>query len=492
MSATRALLLGSVAVVAALGGGYWLGRSGQSHQPLAANTAPPPAATGSHTGHDAAAQVAKERQILFYQHPDGSADYSPTPKKDAKGRDYIPVYADPEPEPPPAGAGPQTSSASPKPVGKGKILYYRNAMGLPDTSPVPKKDSMGMEYVPVYEGEDDGTTLKVSLDKVQKLGVRTEAAKMTTLARSIRAVGSVQVDERNLHVVASKFEGYIERLNVNQTGQAVKRGQSLMEVYSPDLVLAQREFLVAATGAKSLENASPEAREAARSLADGALARLKNWDIPTSQIEKLRQGGQITRTLSFASPASGIVLEKRAVQGMRFMPGEMLYQIADLSTVWVIAEVFEQDLAQVNLGQTARVNFNALPGLTFTGKVTFLYPTVTPETRTAKVRIELPNHDGHLKPALYGAVELASPVADHPVLTIPDSAVLDSGTKQAVLVEKGEGRFEPREVKSGARTNGLIEIKEGLAEGEKVVIRANFLIDAESNLRAALQSFHSH
>lgn len=481
MSATRALLLGSVAVVAALGGGYWLGRSGQSHQPPATNTAPPPAAAGSHTGHDAAAQVAKERQILFYQHPDGSADYSPVPKKDDKGRDYTPVYADPEPEPVVA-----------KPAGKGKILYYRNPMGLADTSPVPKKDGMGMDYVPVYEGEDDGTTLKVSLDKVQKLGVRTEAARLTTLARSIRAVGSVQVDERNLHVVASKFEGYIERLNVNQTGQAVKRGQSLMEVYSPDLVLAEQEYLVAATGAKSLENASPEARDAARSLANGALARLKNWDIPTSQIEKLRQGGQITRTLSFASPATGVVLEKRAVQGMRFMPGEMLYQIADLSTVWVIAEVFEQDLAQVNLGQTARVNFNALPGMTFTGKVTFLYPTVTPETRTAKVRIELPNHEGHLKPALYGAVELASPVADQPVLAVPDSAVLDSGTKQAVLVEKGEGRFEPREVKSGARANGLIEIKEGLAEGEKVVIRANFLIDAESNLRAALQSFHNH
>lgn len=488
MSTTRAILLGGVAVVAALGGGYWLGRSGQPHQAPAANTAPPPAVTDAHAGHDPAAQVtktqmAKERQILFYQNPDGSADYSPAPKKDDKGRDYTPVYADPDPEPEPAPA---------KPAGKGKILYYRNPMGLADTSPVPKKDGMGMDYVPVYEGDDDGTTLKVSLDKVQKLGVRTEAARLTTLAKSIRAVGSVQVDERNLTVVAPKFEGYIERLNVNQTGQAVKRGQSLMEVYSPDLVLAEQEFVVAAKGAQSLDNASPEARDAARSLADGALARLKNWDVPTAQIEKLRQGGQPSRTLSFASPAGGIVLEKRAVQGMRFMPGEMLYQIADLSTVWVIAEVFEQDLAQVSLGQVAKVNFNALPGLTFTGKVTFLYPTVTEQTRTAKVRIELPNHEGHLKPALYGAVELASPVADRPVLAVPDSAVLDSGTKQAVLVEKGEGRFEPREVKSGIRANGLIEIREGLAEGEKVVVRANFLIDAESNLRAALQSFHNH
>ena len=468
MSTTRGILLGGIAVVAALGGGYWLGQ----------NKSPPPAAPAPAVP-EIAAQLAKERQILFYQNPDGTPDYSPTPKKDSKGRDYIPVTADPEPDPPKPAAA------------KGKLLYYRNPMGLADTSPVPKKDGMGMDYVPVYEGEDDGGALKVSMDKVQKLGVRTEAARLTTLARAIRAVGTVQVDERNLHIVTAKFEGYIERLNINQTGQSVKRGQSLMEVYSPDLVLAQQEFLVAAKGAASLETASAEAQESARSLADGALARLKNWDIPAAQIDRLRQGGQITRTLSLASPASGIVLEKRAVQGMRFMPGEMLYQIADLSSVWVVAEVFEQDLAMVALGQSARVSFNALPGKSFDGKVTFLYPTVTPETRTAKVRVELPNHDGLLKPALYGTVELAAPVADHPVLTVPDSAVLDSGTKQAVLVERGEGRYEPREVKVGARAAGLIEIRDGLAEGERVVVSANFLIDAESNLRAALQNFQA-
>ena len=464
----KTLALTGIAVALALGGGYWLGQNKASTPAASAPAAP-----------EITVQMAKERQILFYQHPDGIPDYSPTPKTDSKLRDYIPVYADPEPEPAKATAA------------KAKILYYRNPMGLADTSPVPKKDSMGMDYVAVYDGEDDGSTLKVSMDKVQKLGVRTEAARMTTLARAIRAVGTVQVDERNLHIVTAKFEGYIERLNVNQTGQSVIRGQSLMEVYSPDLVLAQQEFLVAAKGAASLETASAEAQESARSLADGALARLKNWDIPASQIEKLRQGGQVSRTLSLASPASGIVLEKRAVQGMRFMPGEMLYQIADLSSVWVVAEVFEQDLAMVALGQSARVSFNALPGKSFDGKVTFLYPTVTPETRTAKVRVELPNHDGLLKPALYGTVELAAPVADHPVLTVPDSAVLDSGTKQAVLVERGEGRYEPREVKVGARAAGLIEIRDGLAEGERVVVSANFLIDAESNLRAALQNFQA-
>lgn len=468
------ILAAGIAVTVALGGGYWLGR--QSAPPPPA-PAPAPAPAHDAAAH-AAAQVAAERAILYYQAPDGAPDYSPVPKKDAQGRDYTPVYADPEPAPPPP---------APK---SGKILYYRNPMGLPDTSPVPKKDSMGMDYVPVYEGDEGaGGTLKVGLDKVQKLGVRTEPAVLRQLTRPIRAVGTVQVDERQLHIVAPKFEGYIERLNVNQTGQPVKRGQSLMEIYSPDLVLAQQEYMVALHGARSLENASPEAREAARSLAEGALARLRNWDIGAGQIERLRTGGQPSRTLSLASPVSGVVLEKKAVQGMRFMPGEALYQIADLTNVWVVADVFEQDLAQVDVGQKAEVAFNALPGMVFTGKVTFVYPTVSPETRTAKVRIELRNHEGHLRPSLYGTVQLAAPVGKGAVVAVPDSAVLDTGTRQAVLVERGEGLYEPREIKAGTRADGYVEVMDGLKEGEKVVVRANFLIDAESNLRAALQGF---
>ncbi|MBI5164865.1 MAG: efflux RND transporter periplasmic adaptor subunit [Magnetospirillum sp.] len=496
-----AILAVGVAAVAALGISFWAGRETMDHSPP-----PPDSATaipqGAEAGHDAAAhaatQLKQERQILYYQHPDGQADYSPVPKKDGRGRDFTPVYADPEPEPvpaqqaaaKPAGQSPQLSGL---PAGPGKVLYYRNPMGLPDTSPVPKKDNMGMDYIPVYEGEDGGgNTLKISPDKVQKLGVKTEVAARRTLTRPIRAVGTVQVDERHLHVVAPKFEGYIERLNVNQTGQQVSRGQSLMEIYSPDLVLAQQEYVVALQGARALENASPEARDSARSLAEGALSRLRNWDIPAAQIERLRNGGQPTRTLSLASPVSGVVLEKRAVQGMRFMPGEMFYQIADLSNVWVIAEVFEQDLAQVDVGQKAEVTFNGLPGMSFTGKVTFIYPTVTPETRTAKVRIELPNHQGHLRPALYGTVQLAAPAARGPVVAVPDSAVLDTGTRQAVLVERGEGLYEPRAVKVGTRADGYVEVLDGVTEGEKVVVRANFLIDAESNLKAALQGFHNH
>ena len=465
------ILVSGGAVVAALGGGLWLG-----------HVVAPPSRGGPPAGHPAAATAAA-RPILYYQAPDGSPDYSPAPKKDAKGRDYVPVYGD---APPPAPV------AAAKLKGKGKILYYRNPMGLPDISQVPKKDPMGMDYVPVYEGEDSGDTVRIGLDKVQKLGVQSAAAEMRALVRPLRAVGTVQVDERNLRSVSPRFDGYIEVLHVDQTGQAVRRGQPLMEIWSPDLVLAEEEYLAARRSAQALDNASPEARNAARGLADGALARLRNWEIDGARVERLKQGGQPARLLTLASPVTGVVLEKRAVQGMRFTAGEELYRIADLSTVWVIADVFEQDLSRVKVGQTASVTFDALPGETFSGKVTFIYPTLTADTRTGKVRIQLANPRGDLRPALYGTVEIAAPVAAQPVLTVPDSAVLDTGARQVVLVERGEGLYEPREVRTGARAGGYVEVLDGLKAGEKVVVSANFLIDAESNLRAALQSFHHH
>lgn len=459
----------------ALGAGYRLG----SRQALSIQVA------GSQSRPEIKADPKQqERQILYYQNPNGTPDFSPVPKKDGMGMDYRPVYADTAPESAPVAEQPKT---------KGKILYYRNPMGLPDVSPTPKKDGMGMDYVPVYEGDEDtGNTLKIGLDKVQKLGVRTEAAQLRPLSRQVRAVGTVEVNERALHIVTTKFEGYIEKLYVDQTGQEIHRGQPLMEIYSPDLVLAEEEYVAARQGAASLQSASPDAKAAVGGLADAALSRLENWDIGGAQIKRLKEGGRPSRTLTLSSPVSGVVLDKRAVQGMRFMPGEVLYQIADLSTVWIVADVFEQDLAKVSVGQTATVTFSALPGMNFTGKVTFVYPTVTAETRTGKVRIELPNHDGHLRPALYGTVEIASPVASAPVLSVPDSAVLDTGAAQTVLVERGQGLFEPRDVKLGARAGGYVQILDGLKDGEKVVVSANFMIDAESNLRAALQSFHHH
>ena len=397
-------------------------------------------------------------------------------------------------------AKPVTSAAgSSKPPGTPapdrKILYYRNPMGHPDTSPVPKKDSMGMDYLPVYEGEEppsDSSVVKISTEKVQKLGVRTETAALRELTRTVRAVATVQADERRLYTVAAKFEGWIQRLHVNTTGQAVRKGEALMDVYSPELITAQHEYVIARKGLKSVEDATPEAREAMQRLAESALQRLRNWDISEADLHALRQESRVGQYVTLRSAASGVVIEKLAIQGERFMPGEVLYQIADLSKVWMLADVFEQDLAMVHRGQSATIRVDTYPDKVFNGEVTFVYPTVNPETRTAKVRIELPNAQGLLKPAMYGRVELASFHSKDKVLAVPDSAVLDTGTRRLVLVERGEGRFEPRTVKLGMHADGYTEVLGGLTAGEAVVVSANFLIDAESNLKAALGAFGDH
>lgn len=381
------------------------------------------------------------------------------------------------------------------PKGKGKILYYRNPMGHPDTSPVPKKDSMGMDYLPVYEGEEpsDASGVKISTEKIQKLGVKTEVVALRELTRTVRAVATIQADERRLYTVSPKFEGWIHKLYVNATGQAVRKGDALMDVYSPELITAQHEYLIGRKGMQfATAEGSPEGGEAMQRLVESSLRRMRNWDISEADLQALQQEGQVKHYLTFRSGASGVVLEKPAIEGRRFMPGEMLYEIADLSTVWILADVFEQDLALVHRGQSATIRMAAYPDKVFNGEVTFIYPTVMPETRTAKVRIELPNNQGLLKPAMYGRVELVSFLGKDKVLTVPESAVLDKGTQQLVLVALGEGRFEPRTVKLGMQADDYVEVLEGLAAGEAVVVSANFLIDAESNLKAALGGFSNH
>ncbi len=374
-----------------------------------------------------------------------------------------------------------------------KLLYYRNPMGLPDTSPTPKKDPMGMDYIAVFEGEPDdepasANQIRISTEKVQKLGVRVEAASLRALDKIVRAAGRIEPDERRLYTIAPKFEGYVERLYVNATGQPVGKGQPLFEVYSPELVSAQREYAIAAQGVESLKAAGGEAQAGMRQIADASLTRLKNWDISAEQIKALTQSGATKRTLTFRSPAAGIVTEKKAIQGMRFMPGEALYQVADLSAVWVVADVFEQDIGLVKSGARAKVTINAYPDKVFAGNITYVYPTLTAETRTVPVRIELANPGQLLKPGMFAQVELAVG-ARNKVVTVPNSAVIDSGTRRIVLIQAGEGRFEPRTVKLGARSDEYVEVTEGVKEGEPVVVAANFLIDAESNLKAAIGGF---
>jgi Cu(I)/Ag(I) efflux system membrane fusion protein len=366
-----------------------------------------------------------------------------------------------------------------------KILYYRNPMWHPDTSPEPKKDSMGMDYIPVYADElDNPDTVKLSLDKIQRSGVRTEKIEAQVLARSVRGVGTVQHDESLLWIVTVRSDGYIEDLFVNRTGQHVKKGEPLFRFYSPQIQLAQADLLVALRA----EGTSSKS-EASRNLA-GAVQRLRNLDVPDGRIEEVRKTMANPRTIDWASPATGDIVEKKVIEGQRVMAGDELFRIANHSSVWVVAEVAEADIASIRVGMRATVTLRAFATQPHEGIVTFVYPEMMkPEMRTISVRIELPNPDGDLKPGMYADVVFHDGDGEAPVTAVPNSAILDSGTRQVVLVAKGEGRFEPRAVKLGSRGDGYIEVKEGLELGEEVVTSATFLIDAESNLRAALQAF---
>ena len=373
-----------------------------------------------------------------------------------------------------------------------KLLHYRNPMGLADTSPTPKKDSMGMDYIAVYEGEDESSTpgeatspnqVRISTEKVQKLGVRTEAATLRLLGRTVRAAGRIESDERRVSVIAARFEGYVEKLLVNVTGQPVTRGQALFEAYSPELVSAQREYVIAVQGLNAMKDAGSDAQAGMKQLVESSLAHLQHWQLTPEQVQALVRTGQPQRSVVFHSPVSGVITEKKAVQGMRFMPGEMLYQVTDLSSVWVIADLSEQDIGLVRPGAKVRVTTTAWPNEAFEGRITYVYPTMKAETRTIPVRVELANPGFKLKPAMFAQMELASG-SNTPVLTVPDSAVIDTGTRRSVLVQVAPGRFEPREVELGARGENFVEVRKGLKDGEQVVVAANFLIDAESNLKA--------
>ena len=377
-------------------------------------------------------------------------------------------------------AGSSSASSAPaSTAGARKILFYRNPMGLPDTSPVPKKDSMGMDYIPVYADDrpDDAGVVVVSPARVQTLGVKTALAAEGVVDAAVRAVGRVEIDERAVVQVAPRFEGWIERLHVNAVGDPVRRGQPLFTVYSPELQSAGEELRIAERLQRDAAASDPAAAESARRLAEATRARLRNMEV----------AGQAGQRQTFASPANGVVLEKNAVQGARFMPGEAIYRIADLSTVWVIADIFEQDLARVRVGQTATVTIPAFPGQTFAAKVGYLYPTLDTATRSTRVRLELANRDGQLRPGMFAQVELAAGNSV-PRVTVPASAVIDDGVRQVVLLALDEGRFKPQPVKLGARGRDLVEVREGLRAGDRVVVSANFLIDSESQLKAALSN----
>lgn len=417
--------------------------------------------------------------VIYYRDPDGLPNYSLAPKKTSAGKDYVAVrssedvsFEEKAPEAMTAKSG-----------DRGKIRYYRNPMGLPDTSPTPKKDSMGMDYLPVYEAEqEDDSSVKVSAGKLQKAGVQTEVAERRALSTAVRAPGTVQEDERRKAVVSLRFEGFIDSVENVTTGSHVHKGQRLMRIYGPSLSSAAAEYL-------SALNASPSAGIGNQAL-KGARRRLENLDAPEKFIADIERTREIPAYVSWPAPQDGEIVERVAVNGMRAAPGDVLFRIADHDVVWVLADIAERDLSLIELGQKASVRLRAYPDRVFTGNVTLIYPHLMAETRTARIRIELPNPDELLRPDMYADVEIATG-AEAPVVTVSSSAVIDSGERQIVLLDKGDGRFEPRLVKLGRRGAGRVEIKEGLAENDKVVVSANFLIDAESNLKAALNGLDS-
>jgi Cu(I)/Ag(I) efflux system membrane fusion protein len=424
------------------------------------------------------ANAANNAAPIYYREPDGKPFYSLAPKKTEDGRDYraVPAGADisfDEPEPPA-----EMTAAQPK--GDRKIKYYRNPMGLPDTSPVPKKDSMGMDYIPVFEGDDsDDGSVKLSPGKIQRSGVKSEPAELRRLRMLVRAPGTIQLDERRVSVITMRAESFVQKVADVTTASRVTKGQPLMEIYSPAVSSAAAEYLATITS-KMTAGIEPYGR--------GSRQRLINLDVPEPVIAEMEKSHSVPITIQWSSPRDGIVLQRSAIEGMRAQPGDILFRIADISLVWATVDVAERDLGGIAVGQPVTVRARSYPGRDFNGRISVIYPQVNKETRTARLRIELTNTDLALLPDMYvdAAIDTGNPA---PVLSVAESAVLDTGSRQAVLVDKGQGRFEPREVKLGRRGDGYVEIRDGLAEGDAIVTSANFLIDAESNLKAALKGF---
>jgi membrane fusion protein, copper/silver efflux system len=366
------------------------------------------------------------------------------------------------------------------PGGERRISHYKSTMMLGEISQTPRKDSMGMEMVPVYKDEAAESAI-LSIDPVtmQNMGLRTGLVTRGPLRRTIRTVGAVDFDETALAEVTTKFRGWIEKLYVDSTGKQVHQGEALFEVYSPELVSAQTEYVLALNQAPGSVGAE--------SLKASALTKLQFFDISEEQIGELEKSRQAKKTLRVTAPRDGIVVEKMAVQGQMVEAGMKLYRLADLSIVWVLSQVYEQDLPFVRLGQEATMSLSYMPDRKFRGRVTYVYPTVDEKTRTARVRMEFHNPGYFLKPGMFATVELTAELEPSAVL-VPDMAVLRSGQKNTVFIALEGGKFEPRVVTLGPRSeNDFYQVLSGLNEGERVVTSGQFMLDSESQLREAIQ-----
>ena len=418
-----------------------------------------------------------EKKVKFWQcpmHPTYIADEPGT--CGICGMDLVPTYED-------EGGG--------KNSGEKKIKYWRAPMDPTYISETPGKSPMGMDLVPVYEDEEaeaSPNAIRIDPATVQNMGVVTETVERGDLKVDIRTVGNLDYDEGKIFLVNTKYDGWIEKGHINYIGERVEKGEPLFEIYSPDLVSTQEEYLSAVKYRDRMQNSGfAEAEARAEDLVDATRSRLLYWDITEEQIKLLEAKREAKRTLTVVSPASGIVAQKmdQALEGMRAKAGMNLYKIADLSTLWVHVDIYEYQLPWIKVGQEAEIEIGAFPGEVLRGKVLFFYPHLDKKTRTIRACVEIPNAVGKLRPAMFATVQFM-PVAESDVVLVPEMAVLHSGERDVVVLALGGGRFEPREIKLGLQGGGRYQVREGLEGGEEIVTSSQFLIDSESNLREAI------
>ncbi|MFH1528076.1 MAG: efflux RND transporter periplasmic adaptor subunit [Bacteroidota bacterium] len=418
----------------------------------------------------------KERKILYYQDPMNPQSTSPTPKKAPDGMDYVPVYEE------------QKSGN-----GEKKIAYYQDPMHPWFTSDKPgTAPDCGMDLVPVYEGEGNAEGIKIDPVTVQNIGVKIETVKKQKLQNVIRTTGKVDYDERKVTTITTKIMGWVEKLFVDYTGKYISNGQPLFEIYSPELVSTQEEYLQAIRYLKKVSNSSDDVKNGARELVNSAKRRLLYWDISEKDIDEIEKNNTPKKTLTIYSPVNGTVVEKMVFQGQQVMAGMGLYKVADLSNVWVMADIYQVDLPWIKLGQKVDLELSYLPGKTYKGTVTYIYPYLNEETKTIKVRTEVTNTSNYdFKPGMFAIVKLVSPISVEAVV-VPDQAIIRTGERTIAVMSLGGGYFDPRDVKLGVASAGLVQVLEGIQEGEKIVVSSQFLIDSESNLKAAIQQMRGH
>ena len=413
----------------------------------------------------------QDKTPLFYRNPMNPSVTSPVPVKDSMGMDYIPVYADEEK---------QSSERS--------VLFYRSAMNPSVTSPVPAKDSMGMDYVPVYadnEASDVTGTVKIDPVVVQNIGVRTAIASKESISRTIRAVGRVDFDEERMARLHPKVEGWIEEIRVDKTGQKVVKDDILLSIYSPKLVSTQQEYLLALNNLSVLSKSQfDEIRQGAEDLVKSSRERLELLDVPEHQIRELEKTRKVKKSLHIHSPVSGTVIRIGSRQGQFVTPKTELYMMVDLSRVWVYADIYEYELPWVKVGDEVEMTLASVPGKTFKGSLAYIYPYAESKTRTTKVRLVFDNSEMFLRPEMFAKVIIQSDTMGSAVV-VPAESVIRTGGRTQVFVVRGPGKFEPRTVKLGIESNGRVAVLDGVAAGEEVVTSAQFLIDSESKLREA-------